>query len=72
MQAKSGYSPSSVRYAERASGIGGPTSRAVVAPVAHRHHWTVYLLFASLSLFVAGLASDSRFHQLIRDWLIRR
>ncbi len=40
--------------------------------VAHQHHWSVYLVFASFSLLVAGLASDPRFLQFIRDWFLRR
>ncbi|MCX7817831.1 MAG: hypothetical protein N2652_01225 [Kiritimatiellae bacterium] len=44
----------------------------VVVPAARRHHWSVYLIFASFSLLVAGLASDPRFHQIVREWLLRR
>lgn len=46
--------------------------RRAAGAVAHRHHWSVYLVFASFSLLVAGLASDPRFQQMVREWFLSR
>lgn len=54
--------------------VGRAGSPAVVhaGPVAHKHHWSIYLVFASMCLLVAGLASDPRTVETVRSLLALR
>ncbi len=43
-----------------------------VGPVRHKHHWSIYLVFASACLLVAGLASDPKLVETVRSLLALR
>ena len=51
---------------------GGPLARQSGMPVANRHHWSVYLVFASLSLLCVGLVSSPNFLPAVRRLLALR
>ena len=41
-------------------------------PAGHKHHWSIYLVFASMCLLIAGLASDPRMVETVRSLLALR
>ncbi len=43
-----------------------------VASLNHGYHWSVYLVFASACLLVAGLASDPKVAEMVRSLLALR
>lgn len=43
-----------------------------LAPLHHGHHWSIYLVFASACLLVAGLASDPKVAEMVRSILALR
>lgn len=43
-----------------------------VVPLHHGHHWSIYLVFASACLLVAGLASDPKVAEMVRSLLALR
>jgi hypothetical protein len=43
-----------------------------VASLNHGYHWSVYLVIASASLLVAGLASDPKVAEMVRSLLALR
>lgn len=52
--------------------VSVPVAAMHVGPAAHKHHWSIYLVFASMCLLVAGLASDPRTVETVRSLLALR
>ncbi len=72
MKVSNGYSADGVSQVTMSSVMREPIARPIRGPAAHQHHWSVYLVFASFCLLIAGLASDPRFQQIVREWFLSR